>query len=521
MKKISLVFYSIILTFIAHSQSFEWVKTHLPNYNLNPEMINTAVASDNAENAYFFGIADFHITYGSISLGDLFIKKYNSEGSVQWAKSIMGDASVSGVICNNAGDMYLYGQTKSELDFWGEYQLYYDENQLNLFLAKVSSSGALIWAKNMSIDYVNYHTFSVPTIYEEGIIIGIGNWMNSLVLTFSPEGLLADSLLQENVSHISSVELDNDGNIYVSGSCSGLESKFGGQPFPTDLSYSNYIAKYNANSEAVWVKFIEDVTCESPRLKIDQQGNIYMSGSLHMDSYFGDIHANGPSWVYDFFLTKLDSNGNFLWLKEVPEVLSGDAGLGGINYMDINENGNIVLCGLTRKTVQWEENIVSNVEGNSTDIIILEYDQNGEIQYAKTAGGEFYDRAKSISSTVNGNLYIAGTVAKTAYFDTISVQSDEYAYPFIAKLNNQNITSINSNTLENKLRIYPNPASDFIKIEGSTNSLFDVVDIYGKVVKQINGNAEHIDVYDLNSGIYFVVNKQDNGNNNYLKFIKK
>lgn len=54
--------------------------------------------------------------------------------------------------------------------------------------------------------------------------------------------------------------------------------------------------------------------------------------------------------------------------------------------------------------------------------------------------------------------------------------------------------------------IYPNPAREFVSIEGFDQSFTDpikLIDINGKVVLEIDSN-EHIPISDLKAGVYFV-----------------
>ena len=79
-------------------------------------------------------------------------------------------------------------------------------------------------------------------------------------------------------------------------------------------------------------------------------------------------------------------------------------------------------------------------------------------------------------------------------------------------------TSIEEIVKNGDLLIYPNPATDFIKIDGEFSSV-DVYSLTGKMLKSTTSNI--LDVRNLASGIYILSIKKMDGNITQSKFIKK
>ena len=82
--------------------------------------------------------------------------------------------------------------------------------------------------------------------------------------------------------------------------------------------------------------------------------------------------------------------------------------------------------------------------------------------------------------------------------------------------NYEDITGINDNYIAN-VNVYPNPVNDRLYIETSTQiQSIEVYDIYGRIQNLRNSETQKlrnsIDVSDLNSGIYFVKIKTEEGN---------
>ena len=69
------------------------------------------------------------------------------------------------------------------------------------------------------------------------------------------------------------------------------------------------------------------------------------------------------------------------------------------------------------------------------------------------------------------------------------------------------ILSVKNNALK-KSNVFPNPVSDFLKIENlKPNSNMEIVDSSGKLVKSISGNSSdktEINVRNLTPGIYYL-----------------
>lgn len=59
-------------------------------------------------------------------------------------------------------------------------------------------------------------------------------------------------------------------------------------------------------------------------------------------------------------------------------------------------------------------------------------------------------------------------------------------------------------TLDNRIKVYPNPAKDVLNIESQDFYNIKIMDIYGREVIKTNTNTNRIDVSNLEKGIYFI-----------------
>lgn len=97
----------------------------------------------------------------------------------------------------------------------------------------------------------------------------------------------------------------------------------------------------------------------------------------------------------------------------------------------------------------------------------------------------------------------------------------------IADYLDSNVTTLGTqvNSFEKTISLYPNPTSNILNIENSTDSIISVVSIYsisGSLIKEVKSviNIESIPVSELQTGIYFVKLQVNDEVQNY-KFVKK
>jgi hypothetical protein len=507
MKKLYFLFAGLCLFFATTTaQTFEWLKTVPIDYEYNPDMIKYSTTTDQNGDVYFFGLKEFSLFYNE-AMGSLFLKKYNSAGDLLWDKTITGEAETKGIYSDNSGGIFLYGESHSNLDFWGELILNMYGTGTNSFLVKTNTYGEIDWGLNLEDLPLDEGFISDVVSETSGMIyIAYSTWAASYIVVLNSQGQYISSIEQENVSLVSGLDIDDDGDIYAVGGCAGSFSKFGGVSFPAPFPYSSYVVKYNSAYEPVWVKFIEDVTCMFLKVKCDNNGGIFVTSQVFAETMLDTITVHGATWVYDFYLTRLSPQGEFQWALECPEVLTGDATVGKLQYLTSDSDGNAVLAGFTRGTIDWGNGIVSTTEDYYYNIIVWNVNPQGSINWIKTAAGEGYDDSHSITTDPEGNIYLAGIAGGTSVFDTITYVTDDFVYPFLAKLNTQSMTQITEKQAGGEMVVYPNPARGYIFIQPADANSFEIFNSFGQLVKEGLSiqNLQKIDIGRLNPGIYFI-----------------
>jgi ligand-binding sensor domain-containing protein len=128
-------------------------------------------------------------------------------------------------------------------------------------------------------------------------------------------------------------------------------------------------------------------------------------------------------------------------------------------------------------------------------------------QYTTTNSGLPDDFINCINIDDSGRVWIGTAVAGLACYSTL--------------------TGLENKEAQNILAVYPNPARDFINVSYTEAlSSVSIVSVEGKVVcphdnhVQLTGNYTHIDLSQLNSGIYFAKTLTVSGKVFYCRFVK-
>jgi hypothetical protein len=523
MKKIitKLVFTLLLFSAAASfSQSFMWVKNNTHNITSNPDIAKFPSACDASGNLVIGTIWNYKQVYSSEYYGDVTIRKYNNSGIELFNKTLTGKALVKDIEPGASDEIYLYGTFMDTLRIDASNFLLNTGSGFNLdeFLIKLSSSGNLVWVKNISSLYPGKRIGALK-IRQSDLFLGLESTNPSLIIKMDLNGNEISSINQHLVTStalsLSSVDIDASGNVFASGSCGSGNIAFGNLTQSCPFVYSLYFAKYNSAGLCQWVKFVQDVTSERPRIINDAQGNLYAAGDLNGSFAFGSLQSQGPSWVYDFYLTKIDPSGNFLWLKEVPNTnTTGDAALGKIFNIRVDASSNVYITGFQRGTVNWG-NITTTIQGTGNGLVVLKYNSSGDLLWGKTAGGTGGVRGDAISLDNSGNIFISGNFGLTANFDAIQLSGTGYINSFITKLTNPvSVGVVNNNApVSYSLSNYPNPFNPATNIKFSIvksgNVKLTVYNMLGKEIKGLVNGIVTKGTYEINfdasglaSGVY-------------------
>ncbi len=224
---------------------------------------------------------------------------------------------------------------------------------------------------------------------------------------------------------------DNFGGLYLCGVFT--DSVF----FPTDTFattsgiFDAFIARYDTAGNYIWSKQCGEISNDewANGVGSDQWGNAYFTGSFSGSTTFGSPTSTlSAIGAADMFLAKFSLAGNTVWVKQA----GGSFASGASSYGDIatDKNGNSFITGGFGGTVAWGTNTLTS---SVVDAYVTRYDSSGNCLWVRKGGGSAADGGNGICMDKQKNCYITGPFRTTAAFGTNLVASLGGADIFIAK----------------------------------------------------------------------------------------
>ncbi|WP_430467876.1 T9SS type A sorting domain-containing protein [Winogradskyella ouciana] len=221
--------------------------------------------------------------------------------------------------------------------------------------------------------------------------------------------------------------------------------------------------------------------------------NIITGGPSGTDDHFLRTQANGGNGAD----SKLATFNNAQW--------QGDYLNAGVTYISMavrNSGSNIILLRLAfegsyNSSMRWSStNPIAVVPGQGWQTIIFPIDENSLTNV--TPSGLTYNAAfDSITELriIHNDVpsWEADPIDAVLDVDNIQARDEELNIVDLADLNQD-------------IKVYPNPATDYIQIEGiSQQSDFSIVDVSGKIIMNGTiGNRKSINIQNLAKGTYFI-----------------
>jgi hypothetical protein len=378
----------------AFAQNFEWVRSVGSNAT---DQTSWSITTDASGNVYTTGqgkgVIDFDPGSGVSSFnldteGDIFIQKMDANGNFLWARCF-GSAGIPeigySITTDPSGNVYTIGIFGGTVDFdpgLGTSNLTAVGGG-DIFILKLDSNGNFLWAKSFGSDD-----------YEFGYELA----------------------------------LDPSGNIYTAGKFSGTAD------FDPDVSATfyrssegfedAYIQKLDPDGNLLWAKtFGGQIYAGVSSLKVDGLSNCYVTGTFFgtVDFDPGTEVNHVTSWGdYDIFIQKMDSSGNFLWVKTFGGISNDQS-----TSLGLDSQANVYTTGLFSGTADFDPGIATDnhTSAGAWDAYVQKLDSSGNFLWAKTFGGTSNEMLMNLALDLSGNVYTQGTFYGSGDFDPDSGSS--------------------------------------------------------------------------------------------------
>lgn len=300
--------------------------------------------------------------------GDVFVAKYNADGSVVWAKQSGGSGFDQGlsIAVRTDGGCYVAGSIADAM-----------------FVSSYANDGSLLWTRGSGGTGTDQGD-GVAVLPDQTVVV-CGRFQQTLILGESEPG-------QQS--------LESAGNFDI------------------------FAARYNSSGDLMWAKSAGGVEWDEG-MSIDALGNsaVVLTGRFGGVATFGpgeagtvDLSANGNGDNSpDVFLARYNTaDGTLVWAKRAG---SGSDEMGrGVSARDENE---IYVVGDLRGLSTYGPGEPGSVQiesqGNS-DIFLARYNGDGSVAWVRSAGSEDPDIPYGVTALPSGGAALTGEYQGTCVF---------------------------------------------------------------------------------------------------------
>lgn len=229
--------------------------------------------------------------------------------------------------------------------------------------------------------------------------------------------------------YAANLELDSAGNIFLAGGFYS-EIQFGASTLISSGADDIYLAKLDPVGNWLWgVKAGGNSYDSCEAMARDSEGNLILTGLFRDTISFGS-HSLVCSGVENSYIAKADSNGNWLWAKQL--IGAQCVGITTDAFANIYVSGNF-----------WQALTLGNYihPHAGTDLFAAKLDSAGNWIWATAAGAygnSPISMANAITLNPSGNPCVTGTTMGNTYFNALDGDESEMSFGdkdlFIAKL---------------------------------------------------------------------------------------
>lgn len=397
-----------------------------------------AIATDDSGNVYVTGQFEFSTNFGPVTLTaagghDIFVAKYNTQGSLVWVRKaggIDGDIGL-GIGVDSLHNVYITGEIEKTVTFGPNLTLTSNGGN-DIFVAKYDVNGNIVWAKGYG-SVIGSDKGRALAVSPSGNCYLTGNFTDVTVfdnISLSSNG--GNDIFITKVNKDGNVEwakkaggskqdrgygitIDKDENVFVTGFFA-QSATFRNTTITSIGTSDTFVAKYDSTGSFKWVSSA-GACCDTTKantIAVDDDGNIYVAGSYNVATSFDGQNLTSAG-LSDVFLAKFDSVGAVVWVKSAGGSKEDEANGVAVD----NQNKTVYITGMISGTANFDNQMVP-IAGYR-DIYIAAYDLNGNLRWVRTYGGSHRDIGYSIAVDNSGYIYSTGIFNGMASFGSITL----------------------------------------------------------------------------------------------------
>jgi len=365
--KLFLLILLVLVTGPVSAQTWQWAKMLPGDMDEGPN----AIAKDSTGNLYvagWFRSAQFTldtITLTNASTGneDLFLAKFTATGNVIWAKSFGTGSVESGIhlAVTPGGEAYVTGY------FYGNNFILGVDNLVNagsssfdFFVAKFSSSGTPLWARRGG-GTKNDFAYSVALQKDQGVSVTGTFYSKSFILG-------QDTLVNTDTN-----------------------------------SVDMFVVRYDAQGNVKWARQSGGTGGEEGNSNAcDQMGNTFVTGSFTSSQLTLGTYSLTNAGTQNLYVVKYDSSGTVQWALASNGTSTNDG-----RAISTDAQGNAYITGWYRSPVFTLGTYTLSNSGMS-DAFVAKVDPAGQCLWLRGASGSSFDNGTAIATDSAGNCFVLG-----------------------------------------------------------------------------------------------------------------
>jgi hypothetical protein len=220
-----------------------------------------------------------------------------------------------------------------------------------------------------------------------------------------------------------SITVDSLGNVYNVGEFQNSSDFDSGDEIYYMSSAGNFdafITKTNSQGDLIWAKRIGGINYDSGNgITIDDSGYVYVTGAFN-----GVVDFNPGAGIYNVnggsgstFLLKLNSYGNFIWVKSFNAIGFSSYSHGLSIAFDLFNN--IIISGELNGGADMDPGVGSHslFSSGDEDVYVCKLNYQGDFIWAVKIGGGGIERAGYVTTNSMGDIFVSGAFEGTADFD--------------------------------------------------------------------------------------------------------
>lgn len=326
----------------------------------------------------FQGTATFDgTTLTSTGSYDIFVAKYNADGTLAWAKSSGGpnfDEAYGIATMLPDGSAIVTGRFQDTATFDGTTLT--SAGFRDIFVAKYNSDGTVAWARRAG-----------GTGSDEGFAVGA-----------APDG--SGVLVTGYIEGAATFDVGDGGTI-------GMASAG---------SHDLFVAKYSSGGILAWVTGAGGTGIdEGSGVSVLAGGTALVTGCFSDTATF-DGATLISAGLLDVFVAEYNSDGTLAWVAQ-----GGGTAADGAYSVATMSDGTALVTGYFSGTATFGGTTLTSA--GSLDVFVAQYDPEGTLAWATQAGGVGDDEGFSVSTLPEGNAFVTGYFMGAATFDGATLTS--------------------------------------------------------------------------------------------------